>query len=327
MTGSEDVLSIRDLSVRFALFEGSSHVLNGVNLTVRRGERVALVGESACGKTLTARSVIGLADLRRAEVSGDVSVFGRNVLDFRDKDWRGIRGNRLTMIFQDPFAALNPVFSIADQLTTVILRGNRARRRAEAMPIARVALESVGIADPDRVLRSYPFQLSGGLNQRVMICMALVNRPDLVLADEPGTALDVTVQAQTLSLMRDLTEQSRTAVLLITHNLGVVREFAHRVYVMYAGSIVEEADVASLFAAPRHPYTKALLRSVPRLTGKDLPDGIPGNVPDYRDPPPGCRFAPRCAFATPTCRTRPPTIETARGHRVACVLYRPEAAA
>ena len=327
MTGSEDVLSIRDFSVRFALFEGSSHVLNGVNLTVRRGERVALVGESACGKTLTARSVIGLADLRRAEVSGDVSVFGKNVLDFRDKDWRGIRGNRLTMIFQDPFAALNPVFSIADQLSTVILRGNRARTRTEAMPIARAALESVGIVDPDRVLGSYPFQLSGGLNQRVMICMALVNRPDLVLADEPGTALDVTVQAQTLALMRDLTEQSRTAVLLITHNLGVVREFAHRVYVMYAGSIVEEADVASLFAAPRHPYTKALLRSVPRLTGETLPDGIPGNVPDYRDPPPGCRFAPRCEFARPACRTRPPAVETAPGHRAACVLYEPEAAA
>jgi peptide/nickel transport system ATP-binding protein len=293
MTSGDEILSIRDFSVRFAQFEGSSHVLNGVNLNVRRGERVALVGESACGKTLTARSVIGLAELRRAEVSGEVSVFGKNVLDFRDKDWRGIRGNRLTMIFQDPFAALNPVFSIADQLTTVILRGNRARSRTEAMPIARAALESVGIVDPDRVLGSYPFQLSGGLNQRVMICMALVNRPDLVLADEPGTALDVTVQAQTLSLMRDLTEQSGAAVLLITHNLGVVREFAHRVYVMYAGSIVEEADVASLFAAPQHPYTKALLRSVPRLTGESLPEGIPGNVPDYRDPPPGCRFAPR----------------------------------
>jgi peptide/nickel transport system ATP-binding protein len=265
--------------------------------------------------------VIGLADLRRAEVSGDVSVFGKNVLDFRDRDFRGIRGNRLTMIFQDPFAALNPVFSIADQLTTVILRGNGARSRAEAMPIARAALESVGIVDPDRVLGSYPFQLSGGLNQRVMICMALVNKPDLVLADEPGTALDVTVQAQTLALMRDLTERSGTAVLLITHNLGVVREFAHRVYVMYAGSIVEEADVASLFAAPRHPYTKALLRSVPRLTGENLPDGIPGNVPDYRDPPPGCRFSPRCEFAKAACRTRPATVETTPGHRVACVLY------
>ena len=321
---SDEILAVRELAVRFARYDGETHVLNGVNLTVRRGERVALVGESACGKTLTVRAAIGLADLRRASVSGAIEFDGRDVLRFGARDWRGVRGRQMTMIFQDPLAALNPVFTVADQLTTVILRGGGAPTRSVALPVARDALRAVGIQDPDRVLAAYPFQLSGGLNQRVMICMALVNRPDLILADEPATALDVTVQAQTLALMRDLTERSGTAVLLITHNLGVVREFAQRVYVMYAGAVVEEATVEALFAAPRHPYTRALLASVPRLTGGELPEGIPGAVPDYRDPPSFCRFHPRCAQARPECGQGPgrtAMVEVAPGHRVACVLY------
>jgi peptide/nickel transport system ATP-binding protein len=203
----------------------------------------------------------------------------------------------------------------------VILRGDQTRTRKAARAIAREALAAVAISDPDRVLDSYPFQLSGGLNQRVLIAMALVNRPALVLADEPGTALDVTVQAQTLALMRELTDAVGAAVLLITHNLGVVRNFAQRVYVMYAGSIVEEAPVAALFASPRHPYTQALFAAVPRLTGGELPVGIEGDVPDYRDPPAGCRYHPRCPFAQAECLRPPPMINVAPGHSVACVLY------
>jgi peptide/nickel transport system ATP-binding protein len=233
---------------------------------------------------------------------------------------RQLRGRRISMIFQDPSAALNPVFTVGDQLTTAIMRGGRAKKRKEAYALASEALSQVHITDPERVLQSYPFQLSGGLNQRILITMALVNRPDLVIADEPGTALDVTVQEQTLRLMKALTQDAGAAVLLITHNLGVVREFAHRVYVMYAGSIVEEADVATLFSNPRHPYTRALIEAVPRLTGAGLPKAIEGVVPDYIEPPAGCRFHPRCDFARPECEKKPAVADLGGGHRVACVL-------
>jgi peptide/nickel transport system ATP-binding protein len=319
--GPAPLLAIRELTLNIALHDSVARILNGVNLVVHRGERVALVGESACGKSLTARAVMGLSNARGVSMGGAIELAGRDVLGLSETEWRALRGRRLTMIFQDPLAALNPVFSIADQLTTVIMRGGGVRSRKKALAIARAALSSVGIVDPDRVLASFPFQLSGGLNQRVVISMALVNRPDLVLADEPGTALDVTVQAQTLALMRTLTEENGAAVLLISHNLGVVRKFAQRVYVMYAGSIVEEADVASLFAAPKHPYTAALFAAVPRLTGEGRPEGIPGGVPDYRNPPSGCRFHPRCPKARPDCLRPPPVVEVTPGHRVACVLY------
>ena len=218
-------------------------------------------------------------------------------------------------------ASLNPTFTILDQMTAVIRRGNSRIKNAQILEKAKHALSQVAINDPERVLEAYPFQLSGGLNQRVLIAMALVNSPELVLADEPGTALDVTVQEQTLRLMRELTQNMNSAVLLITHNLGVVREFADRVYVMYAGSVVEEASTAQLFANPKHPYTKALLESVPKLTGTNLPQGIDGFVPDYTKPPAGCRFHPRCGHATEACKKLPPLLEVAAGHRVACVLY------
>jgi peptide/nickel transport system ATP-binding protein len=225
------------------------------------------------------------------------------------------------MIFQDPTSALNPVFTIGDQMVDIIRRHDSGRSRSAALGLAKGGLRQVAIDDPDRVLASYPFQLSGGMNQRVMITMALINKPDLVLADEPGTALDVTVQEQTLRLMRMLTEESRAAVLLVTHNLGVVREFAERVYVMYAGTIVEEAPAGELFRAARHPYTQALLAAVPRLTGAELPKPIRGTVPDFILPPEGCRFHPRCPHAQDRCRALPPNIEVGPGHKVACVLY------
>jgi peptide/nickel transport system ATP-binding protein len=322
VTAAAPLLDVDGLALTLDGLDGSAHILNGVRLAVAAGERVALVGESGCGKTLTARLIMGLFQARGARVSGRITFDGDDLLRLGARGWDRLRGRRIAMIFQDPVAALNPVFTVEDQLAAVIRRGDRVGRREAARAIAREALAAVAISDPDRVLDSYPFQLSGGLNQRVMIAMALVNRPALVLADEPGTALDVTVQAQTLALMSELTRAAGAAVLLITHNLGVVRSFAQRVYVMYAGSIVEEAPVAELFAAPRHPYTRALFAAVPRLTGDELPVGIEGSVPDYRDPPPGCRFHPRCPEARAECRRPPPVVAVGPGHRVACVLHR-----
>ena len=314
------LLEIADLNLRFKLFEGVSHVLAGVNLEVGRGERVAIVGESGCGKSVTLRLILGLLRGNNINISGKIEFDNLEINTASDQKLREIRGRRIGTIFQDPMASLNPTFTILDQMTAVIRRGNSSLKKAQILEKAKHALSQVAINDPERVLEAYPFQLSGGLNQRVLIAMALVNSPELVLADEPGTALDVTVQEQTLRLMRELTQNMNSAVLLITHNLGVVREFADRVYVMYAGSVVEEASTAQLFANPKHPYTKALLESVPKLTGTNLPQGIDGFVPDYTKPPAGCRFHPRCGHATEACKKLPPLLEVA-GHRVACVLY------
>ncbi len=319
MTGR--LLEIAGLDLRFRTFEGPAHVLRGIDLGLDAGERVGLVGESGCGKSVLLRSILGLHDARRSRLSGSIRFEGQELAGQPERTLRRLRGDRITMIFQDPGAALNPVFTIGDQLADVVLQHGRAPSRRQADVMLRAALRAVAIDEPDRVLQSYPFQLSGGMNQRVMITMALVNAPRLILADEPGTALDVSVQEQTLWLMRRLTEASGTAVLMITHNLGVVREFAQRVAVMYAGTIVEEAPCDALFATPRHPYTRALLTAVPRLTGSALPAPIPGGMPDYVQPPPGCRFAPRCPQASAACAVPPEMVDLGAGHRVACVLY------
>jgi peptide/nickel transport system ATP-binding protein len=318
---TQALLSIQNLHLRFKLFEGVSHVLAGVNLEVRRGERVAIVGESGCGKSVTLRLILGLLNGPNVMTSGKIMFDELEITGASESKLREVRGRRIGTIFQDPIASLNPTYTILDQMTAVIRRGHATSTKMQVLEIARKALSQVAISDPDRVLEAYPFQLSGGLNQRVLIAMALVNEPELVLADEPGTALDVTVQEQTLRLMRELTQNLNSAVLLITHNLGVVREFADRVYVMYAGNIVEEASTRELFSSPKHPYTKALLESVPKLTGTQLPQGIDGFVPDYTSPPAGCRFHPRCAQASAACQKIPPSLEVAPGHRVACVLY------
>lgn len=317
----EPLLHVSDLHLRFKLFDGISHVLKGVSLEVGRGERVALVGESGCGKSVTLRLIMGLVQQNNTLIEGRIEFDSLDMLRSSTARLRDLRGRRICPIFQDPMASLNPTFTILDQMSAVIRRGGKARRRAEIYELARSALKQVAIADPERVLSAYPFQLSGGLNQRVLIAMALVNQPDLILADEPGTALDVTVQEQTLRLMRRLTEEVHSAVLLITHNLGVVREFADRVYVMYAGSVVEEGPTKQIFTTPKHPYTRALMASVPKLSGGQLPQGIEGYVPDYTKPPSGCRFHPRCPHARATCQRDQPLRDLGNGHRVACVLY------
>ncbi|MGN6768746.1 MAG: ABC transporter ATP-binding protein [Rhizobiaceae bacterium] len=321
MTSSEPLLEIEHLNLGFRMFEGKSSVLRDVSLSIAPGERVALVGESGCGKSILLRTVLGLHNRRVVDVSGEITFDAERLDRFSERQFYALRGGKISMIFQDPTTALNPVFRIGEQFRDIILKHRTVATRAAADKLAAEMLRSVYIDDPERVLASYPFQLSGGMNQRVMITIALVNRPKLVLADEPGTALDVTVQEQTLQLMREATETSGTAVLLVTHNLGVVRRFADRVYVMYGGMIVEEAPVAELFSSPRHPYSKALLAAVPRLSGNVLPEPIEGMVPDFTRPPPGCRFHPRCAFAIDRCRLPPPVVRVSPGHDVACVLY------
>lgn len=327
----EPLLRIRDLHVEFTGFRGTTHVLNGVNLEVRRGEKVGLVGETGCGKSLTVKAILGLLRGPNVRVRGEIWFEGRNLFTGPAEDLRKLRGRRIAMIFQDPMASLNPVFTIGDQLLEVIRRGtggDGARRQSAgtAEERALAILREVALPDPERIMRAYPVQLSGGMRQRVLIAMALVNQPDLIIADEPGTALDVTIQEQILRLMRSLVEAKGISVLLITHNLGVVRETTDRVYVMYAGSIAEEGRTRDIFRDPKHPYTQGLLASVPKLTGEGVPRGIDGMIPDYGAPPPGCRFAPRCAFARPRCQSLPPWVEVEAGHHVACVLYDQETA-
>src|SRR5580658_4214833 len=277
------VLAVRDLCVTFESLAGPVEALRDVALHVRRGEKVALVGESGSGKSTIARVALGL--LRREgaiAVSGSVRLSSREILG-DEAAIRKARGDRVAMIFQDPVSALNPAFTIGDQFREVLRRGDRAIPNAEALRRARAALADVYLHEPDRVLGSYVFQLSGGMSQRVMIALALVNNPDLLVADEPGSSLDVTVQARTLHLMNDLITRRGTSVLFISHNLGVVREFADRVYVIYRGRIVEHATAAELFADPRHPYTRALLAAIPRLDEARIPD-VPETSPAFADP-------------------------------------------
>jgi ABC-type dipeptide/oligopeptide/nickel transport system ATPase component len=266
-------LRIRDLQLGFRGYAGTVDVLHGISLHIAKGERVALVGESGSGKSVTARIVLGLLQsLKSARISGLVEFEGRDLAKLSERDRHALRGTKMSMIFQDPTSSLNPVYPILTQFHEVLKRAKPGITVAGARKAAAAALAGVSIAEPDRVLDSYSFQLSGGMNQRVMIAMALANEPSLLIADEPGTALDVTVQAQTLGLMRDLVEQHNTSVLFISHNLGVVREFADRVYVIYKGRIVEHGTAAGLFANPQHPYTQALLAAVPRITGGGIPE-------------------------------------------------------
>lgn len=266
-------LRIENLRLGFKTYGGMSEVLHGISLHIRKGERVALVGESGSGKSVTARIVLGmLQSLKTARISGTVEFEGTDLEKLRYADRHRLRGTRMSMIFQDPTSSLNPVYTIFTQFKEVLERAEPGISNDTARRKASEALKDVSITEPDRVLDSYAFQLSGGMNQRVMIAMALVNNPTLLLADEPGTALDVTVQAQTLKLMSELVEKHHTAVLFISHNLGVVREFADRVYVIYKGNIVEQGSTEKLFADPRHPYTRALLAAVPRITGGGIPD-------------------------------------------------------
>jgi peptide/nickel transport system ATP-binding protein len=320
------LLEIRDLHVHFDVYGGTLQVLDGVNLAVKSGQRVGLVGETGCGKTTTMKAILGILPTPPARiVQGEILFQGQDVLGMGDAELQRVRSEGISMIFQDPTAALNPVFTIGQQLEAVVRYSAEGRglSKKQIRQRALVPLKEVSLPDPERMLDSYPIQLSGGMRQRVCIAMALVASRELLIADEPGTSLDVTIEDQILRLLHSLVEEKNVSVILITHTLGVVRETTDRVYVMYAGRMVEVADTEELFSQPLHPYTNGLMDAVPRLTGGGIADGIAGRIPDYLNPPSGCRFHPRCPQAMDMCREhKPPFYEPASSHQVACFLYR-----
>ena len=323
------MLEIRDLDVHFRVYEGISRVLDGVSLNIAKGEKVGFAGETGCGKTITMKTVMGMLRIPPAIIPhGEVFLDGRDVLKMSSKELLQIKGTKISMIFQDPMNALNPVFTIGQQLYDVIRftqrspgnRGNLSKKDLYDRAIA--AIEEVRLPDTERIMNNYPLELSGGMRQRVLIAMALVNEPSFLIADEPGTALDVTIQAQILDLLSELVKTRGISIMLITHNLGVIQETTERVYIMYAGQIVETATTAVLFESPKHPYSQGLLASVPRLTGGEIAEGIPGTVPDYIEAPSGCRFHPRCGYVMPICSQKKPPLTMIKHNRyVACYLY------
>ncbi len=316
------LLAVTDLRISFNTDAGLARAVDGVTFTVHAGETVGLVGESGCGKSLTALSLLKLIPAGGQLAPGSRVAFdGLDVFSLPDRALRAMRGDRMAMIFQEPMTALNPVLRVGEQVAEVV-RVHRTVTRAEAWRQAVAMLERVGIPDPPARARQYPHELSGGMRQRVMIAMALVLEPSLVIADEPTTALDVTIQAQILELLRELRERIGMAMLLITHDLGVIAEMASRVLVMYAGEVVEEAPVEALFASPTHPYTAGLLAAVPTLdTSRDRLETIPGTVPPATEWPAGCRFRDRCAFAWDRCATDAPALlQVGPAHRARCHL-------
>jgi peptide/nickel transport system ATP-binding protein len=320
MTGTP-LIEIQNLRVVFHGDNGrTTHAVDAVNLAVAKGATLGLVGESGCGKSVTSLAVMGLLPKQSAEVTGSIQFDGFDLLNVSDQVLRDLRGNRLAMIFQEPMTSLNPSFTIGDQIMESILRHrggskNAARKRAIDL------LRRVHIASPERRIDEYPHKLSGGMRQRVMIAMALACDPHLLIADEPTTALDVTLQAQILDLMRELKAESGAAIILITHDLGVVAEVCDEVAVMYAGEVVERASVDALFATPQHPYPVGLLGSIPRLDRRSSHLAtIEGMVPNMAALPEGCRFAARCPFAEAACSTAPPPLaEVSPGHWSRCI--------
>lgn len=320
------LLEIHNLQTHFQTRAGLVRAVDGISFYLDRGELLGLVGESGCGKSITALSIMRLIAPPGRIVAGEIMFDGKDLLRLSDREMRQMRGDDIAMIFQDPMTSLNPVFTVGEQIEEA-LRLHRKLSRREARLATIEAMREVAIPDPGRRVDDYPHQLSGGMRQRVMIAMALACNPRLLIADEPTTALDVTIQAQILELLNDLRKQRELAVLLITHDLGVVAEVADRVAVMYTGRIVEESPVAELFARPRHPYTEGLLRSVPKLTAEDVIkkerlETIEGTVPRPTDLPPGCHFAPRCPHRMPRCTAGEiPLYELEGDVTVRCVLY------
>ena len=319
------LLDIRGLCTHFRTDAGWLHAVDGVDLSVNAGETVCVVGESGSGKSVTAMSILKLVPMPPGRiVAGQVLWEGRDLVPLPALEMQKLRGREIGVVFQEPMTALNPVYTVGEQISEG-LRLHEGLSRAAAMDRAAELLALVHISQPGRRVHDYPHQFSGGMRQRVMIAMALACKPRLLIADEPTTALDVTIQAQILDLLTELKERLGMAVLLITHAMGVVAEVAQRVVVMYAGQVIEEGSVEEVFERPWHPYTQGLIRSIPRIDA-DASRGsrlvsIPGTVPSLVEPPPGCRFAPRCAYARDACMQATPALrEVGPGHRVACIL-------
>jgi len=325
MTGTGKILDIRDLCVSYMTYEGKLKVVDGLNLEVRYGEKVGLVGETGCGKTTTMRAILDILPKPAGQVdSGEIIFKGKDITKMKSKEIERIRGIDITAIFQNPTAALNPVFTIGQQLFDVI-RSQEKRKTGKRLSEKEIqkravkALTEAALHDPERLLTNYPVQLSGGMKQRVCIALAMVSDAEMLIADEPGTALDVTIQDQILRLSMFLMTKRNTATLYIEHSLGVIREWMDRVYVMYAGRTVEVAKSADIFRSSQHPYTRGLLEAVPKLTGGGIAKGIAGRVPEYIRPPTGCRFHPRCDYRMDICsKERPPYFDLGNEHKVAC---------
>ena len=320
------LLEVTDLHVRFA---GDNRrdtlAVDGIGFSLQRGRTLGIVGESGSGKSVTSLAIMGLLPKDTARVGGSVRFEGEELLRAPEGKLRDLRGDRMAMIFQEPMTSLNPSYTIGDQIGEAVIRHRGASKR-EARARAIEMLRRVRIPSPEQRVDDYPHKLSGGMRQRAMIAMALACDPRLLIADEPTTALDVTIQAQILELLADMKARFGMSIMLITHAMGVVAETAQRVVVMYAGKVAEEAPVEALFENPRHPYTQGLIRSIPRVDssqrGHERLEQIPGTVPSLLNPPTGCRFAARCKHARPQClEGQPPLIEVAPGHRVACIIY------
>ncbi|MDO5690790.1 MAG: ABC transporter ATP-binding protein [Tissierellia bacterium] len=326
MNVDERILNLSNLSIGYKTYRGVSRVVDNVNLYVNKGEKVGLVGESGCGKTTTMKTILRVIDKNSIEIpdGGKIEFKGKSVLDMNNAALLELRRNGISMISQSPMSALNPVFSIGEQLKDIIkysehYKGSNDKQLTE---VAKEAIVSVMLSDPDRIMSSYPHQLSGGMRQRICIASALVTPRDLLIADEPCTALDVTIQDQIHRLLKEMVDEKNRSLIMITHSLGVARELVDRIYIMYGGVIVESCRTEDLFLNPSHPYTQGLMACVPRLSGGGLSAGIYGYVPDYVNPPKGCRFAPRCKYAMPICQEKKPEdYEVEPGHFVNCFLH------
>lgn len=326
MSAQKPLLEVKNLKTYFYTEDGVVHAVDGVDFSIFPGEVLGIVGESGCGKSVTSLSIMRLISTPGKIVEGEINFDGKNLVAASEEEMMQVRGNRISMIFQQPQSALNPVFRAGDQISEVLnIHQDFGKKAGEERAVE--LLKLVGIPEPERRAEAFPHELSGGMSQRVMIAMALACVPDLLIADEPTTALDVTIQAQILDLMRDMRKQLGSAMMLITHDLGVIAEMANRVVVMYAGEIVEESPVASLFDKPHHPYTQGLIGSIPVLGElRERLDVIPGSVPNLINLPQGCRFAPRCRARVENnlsiCTDQHPAlIEVADGHKVRCWLY------
>lgn len=321
MNTNQSILQIKDLITRFYTPEGVVHAVNGVSINLGKGETLGIVGESGCGKSVTMLSALRLIPDPPGKVDqGQVIFDGKDLLKIPDREIRDIRGSRIAMIFQDPIASLNPVFKIGHQVAEPLLRHTQMSKQ-EAYQRAEHLLSLVGIPEAGRRMNDYPHQFSGGMRQRVMIAMSLACDPEILIADEPTTALDVTIQAQITDLVTRLRDELGMSIIWITHDLGVVAGLAHRVIVMYAGFVIEDVPISELYTRPQHPYTIGLLSSLPRLDQKSQHSKlttIPGSPPLLWEEPKGCPFKPRCRFAQDTCNQVPPLFEVSPGHRVAC---------
>lgn len=318
----DNIIEINHLQTAFDTDEGQVVVVDDVSFDLKESEIIGIVGESGCGKSVTSLSIMRLLGNKGKVKDGEVIFDGKNLLKLSEKDMRKIRGNDISMVFQEPMTAMNPIFTIGNQLTESI-RLHTKKSKSEAKKLAIDMLEKVGLPRADKIFNDYPHALSGGMRQRVMIAMALLCNPKLIIADEPTTAMDVSIQAQILDLLKDIREELNTAIILITHDLGVIAEMADKVIVMYAGQVVEEADVFTLFADPEHPYTQCLMKSIPKVYTENIErlESIKGTVPSVFKSFKGCRFNDRCPLAFEKCRKEAPQlIDNGKGHKIRCWL-------